>query len=87
MGRYASREYRYNGQAADLYSTVKNKQQKINHSVDRKIALTDFYENLGNIIYTVLESRLIKKCYADLNAETLKNVVLRRINKINEIER
>lgn len=61
----------------------------INELNKRKIDISsaDFYENLGNIIDTVLESRLIKECYTDLNAETLKNVVLRRINKINEIER
>ena len=35
----------------------------------------DFYKNLESIIDTLLQSRLIKERYTDLNAETLKNVV------------
>lgn len=112
MGKYATREYKYNREAADSHILSEKKVNDRIKANDRRIELEnkkyaslvniiineltkrkidklslEFNDNLDSIIDTVLQQKLVKKMYPNLNTITLKNTVLRRINKINEIER
>lgn len=60
----------------------------INELAKRKIEYSseNFYQNLDSIIDITLQQKLTQKLHPDLNAETLKNVILRKINE-KELER